>query len=137
MPLALDPTETFDFVLDSDKGKPAAPALVFHHLTRREVRKADELYGRLKASTDEGETEGLLDEVIRLGLVGWKNMRGRDGKDVPYSGDPDDVLTLEEKWEVAFRYVTHGLELESKKKRSPSPSSPATDKSAPGAETAA
>lgn len=137
MPIALDRSELAEVSLRSDRDKPEAerPVFLFHYLTRREVRQIN----AWRKDADGVETvdgvEAIVDKIIRLGLSDWRNIRGRDGEPVPFSLDAvDDVLTFNEKMELAVFYpqLVDAAET-AKKKASASASTTPTAESAAGA----
>ena len=105
MPLALDPSETVPVSLKIDAAKPdgARPTFLLRFLTCREVLTVERM---TKVAFDEKDNAvGLekLNDVLRVGLTGWRNVIGRDGEPVPFSIEAvDDVLTMGEKWELAY-----------------------------------
>lgn len=123
MPIALDPNQTVDVCLDSDKDKPESerPTFVFRHLTYRQRREVDRLLAEAE-KVEREDTEKALDfhvAAIRVGLIGWRNMGALD-----YGPDVEPPLTFWEAFELAYNYP-HKLsisETEKKARSSPSPS---------------
>lgn len=135
MPVGLDTSEHAPVSLRSDADKPedVRPVFLFHYLTRRERRAVFAALDEIR--NPDSDVEALLDKALRIGLVGWRNMRGRDGAEIPFSPDAvDDVLTAAEKFELAFAYPDVVAETEAGlKKKLDSPPSPGTASSAPAA----
>lgn len=123
MPLGLDPNATVDFWLRSDADKPEAerPTFVFHYLTKRQVRRYDELHTVTQAKgSDDADVDKAVNEMLAIGLVGWRNM----GVEFDLA-KLDDILTIPEKFELAFLYPEAVIQSERdlvKKFTSPSPS---------------
>jgi hypothetical protein len=127
MPIALDPRETFEIVLDSDVREVGlAPTFIFRYLTVREWREIAPL-GDDQAALSALSTVVAVDKLmaaLRLNLIGWANVRDRDGEEIAYGPDRlEDVLTMGEAWELYFkarRQVRLGAD-EKKDSGSPSP----------------
>jgi len=115
MPIPLSPNDTFDLVLRGDRtldeqGKPTkeqpadAPIFVFRCLSGRDQRK-------LAAMIDEIEhpdtAAGVIDKTfatLRFVLAGWRNLRDRDDREIPYDpAEADTVLTYHEAQELIYR----------------------------------
>ena len=123
MPLALEPGASFNVVLESDKHKPAKerPYFKFRYLDGREWNKIAamvDLKDRLDQSNVDGDfiTEETYD-TVRKALVGWGNMVGRDGKNIPYALKKlEDVVGMIEAQELIVKMMNQGLEIDVKKK---------------------
>jgi len=120
VPLALDPAETVDVVLDLDSEKPEPrPTFLARYLTTREHLR---LIATSKAGADAttfDDTNRALNQCLTIQLAGWKNIRGLDGKQIPFSSDAfDDVLTVAEKWELLYAAMAKVRLAESDKKKS-------------------
>lgn len=107
MPLALDPQETFDLVLESDQAKPEAeqPTFTFRYLSNREWKQVAKTTDKLSELRKEGLDNMLtsIEEGLKVGLVDWKNIKDRDGNSIPY--DParlDDIIIQAEMFELLF-----------------------------------
>lgn len=79
MPLALDPEETFEVVLPSDRPKPKGrrPTFRFRHPTARTARRLRQIL-RLPAEEFAADAEALIAEIWRIlqeHCVGWRRMR--------------------------------------------------------------
>jgi len=125
MPLALEPNETFEIVLESDKKKPAEqqPKFIYRYLTCRQWRqlasfneKLDELGKNKDASTD-----NVMDEIFEtaaIGLVGWVNMFDPQSKEpIPYDKNKlEDVVTMSEVMELIVKLVNTRPNIQDKKK---------------------
>lgn len=159
MPLALDPHETFDVVLPSDRDRPEPrPTFRFRHLTARTARRLRAVL-RMPAEAFAADAEALIGEVWRIleaGCVGWSDMAAPDGLSacgdaqaglaspaiapgghVPFApGTLDAVLTEREIWALAMAVLAGAgpTDLEKKGLGSPSPSDGAA--SAPDAPAA-
>jgi hypothetical protein len=93
MPIALD-GETVDVYLESDKDKPAEtrPAFVCRYMTMRQVLQYDKALKRASAEKDQESQNQLLNEALGIIIVSTKNM----------TGELDDLLSAQEKWELAY-----------------------------------
>jgi hypothetical protein len=135
MPIALSKDETCPVWLRSDADKPEAerPTFLFHYLTRAEVRRVDAWRKEGEGAAEVEQIEAMLDKIIRLGLAGWRNVRDRDGNEIPYSPDSlDDVLTLQEKMELAV-YDPSAVDAGEAKKKNRGSASALTSETAPSA----
>lgn len=119
MPIALEPNQSFDVVLPSDKDKPAEsrPTFIARTQSMRGQRQT------LKAIDDSVDTKNedlthelmfkiVLDELERV-LVGWRNMGERD-----FSRDAlEDVLSFREARELLMM-VAHNQAVQPEEKKS-------------------
>ena len=115
MPLALNPNATFELTLDLDADLPESDRAVFiaRHLTAGEVVRLDELLSKAQADdTDRTIENDLLNQALAIQLVGWRNVRGRDGRPVPFTVENDRltvsdlILTSLEKCELIGKATT-------------------------------
>jgi hypothetical protein len=125
MPIAIDPQTRIPVVLDSDKDKENPPTFYVRPLTMREMRSADSIDERVQAAAKvPGEdTYAPLVDGIRMGLVDWAYITGLDGKPIPFSLESiEDVLSIEECFEL-MRKIIHSASLlrEDKKKSESQP----------------
>jgi hypothetical protein len=119
MPLALDPNETTDVVLAVDEDKPAEtrPTFCVRYLTSREWLTASKLVRQYdEAETDE-QGEPLLDQILAMMIVGWRNITGRDGQPIVYTpGAEGGILTVREKRNLVIR-ARHAINLSEREKK--------------------
>lgn len=126
MPLALDPESKFKLVLKSDADKPEGqqPAFIFKHLTGRQWRQLGEKYDSLEDIDGTADCADLIYECVLMFMVGWENMKDREGKDIPF--DPskiEDIIGMAETQELINRVLRYTPDFTDKKKfDSPSPS---------------
>ena len=88
MPIAFDPDQRADFSTTYDQRKPEDQRAVFTttFLTVRARMKMRALIHQALNDDDDDETAlGHMLDGLALGLVGWRNLRGRDGKPVEYT----------------------------------------------------
>lgn len=128
MPLALEPNETFEIVLDSDKNKPqeSQPRFIYRHLTCRQWRQFVKFGDKLKELKNEaGEAgEAILDKMMdrikekaTTNLVGWVNMIDLQGQPIPFALDKfEDIIGLDEANELIAKLENYRPSLEDKKK---------------------
>jgi hypothetical protein len=111
MPLACDPAQTFDVVLDSDQSKPKElqPTFECRYLSGREWKKAAKEYDQITQSSSSGQVIDSLFDILATGVVGWRNMTSRKGEPISYSRDAlEDVLTPSEVYELLNRLLIGG-----------------------------
>ena len=104
MPIALSTRQAFDFVFIVDQGEPDPPVFTFRFLSEGELAELLDWRDAADREEDNARARELLYKIVRAPLVGWRNLRGRDGKEIPY--DPDalgKVLSLAELWEACWR----------------------------------
>ncbi len=91
MPVGLDPQETFDYVISTDRAKEEKlrPTLIFHYPTAREQRKVAHLFDSAAEARTVEESFMRRADAVRVLLVGWNNFRDRHGNDIPF--DPDEL----------------------------------------------
>lgn len=139
-PIALDPEQGFELVLESDRNKPeeTRPTFVFRYLANRDWKRVAHVCDRIDELKKEG-LEKMLNEMeaaLKSGLVDWRNMSDRaTGEEILFdAGELDRIVNIAEISELLFGVMEHiGLEPEDKKKfESPSPSD--TDESARSAD---
>ena len=121
MPISSDPNATAEFFLEVDRAKPAAkrPVFLVRFMTGRDLAQIESLIEQAEAqpSTSDGNAAAytLLCRAIAIGVVGWRNMAGRDG--VPLAFDAAklesllgadetgwSLLSERELWELATLY---------------------------------
>lgn len=135
MPLGLDPDQTAPVSLKSDQPKPEAsrPAFLFKYLTERELTQVQQLREQARDEQDNEKCLALLKQGIGVGLRGWKNMIGLDGKPISYdAGKLGEILTIQEQWELINDYPTALQIAASLKADFPSPSPSPSANSATG-----
>lgn len=88
MPIALDPSKTWDYILQAERGEATPTTFTLKALT---VADEAELQDRMVAVED-GTTRVLSGthtlDTLRKGLVGWHSFRFADGTAAPYATDP-------------------------------------------------
>jgi len=133
MPLALDPNETFDLVLETDREKPDPPAFVFRYMTEREflahaaIGDDDELRSGLSSA----EAMDRVHAALAANLVGWRNLRSREGEPIPFAPQRlPDLLTVGEMWELYYGARRQNRVEDDEKNASGSQSPTPTDASA-------
>ena len=111
MPAALDPDNTFTIVLPDDQEKPEGkrPGFIYNFLTGRQWFKVAQVQELLPKCKNMTAVFDLVFGGCRIGLKGWENITGLDGK--PMEFDPDkleDVLTLVEAQELVLLLEAEG-----------------------------
>jgi len=102
MPLAIDTNQTFKVVLTSDRDKPEGeqPAFIYRYSSGRQWREARMFHEKIMSAKEDADMpfdtiDGLYDQ-LRINLVGWENMGGREYNPATI----DDILTLPESFEL-------------------------------------
>ncbi len=111
MPAALDPDNTFTIVLPDDQEKPDGkrPGFIYNYLTGRQWFKVTEVQELLPKCKSMAAVMDLVFGGCRIGLKGWENITGLDGKEIKF--DPaklEDILTLVEAQELATALEAEG-----------------------------
>lgn len=109
MPISANPNVRVPFMLEHWGSIPEAvrPALLVKFLTVAEHQRHADLMERAFETKDNAEAWRLLWEAIRVGIDGWRNVRGPDGKDLPFTeGTFFSETTDRERWEIAWRYAS-------------------------------
>ena len=154
MPLALDPNQTFEYVLETDREKPKGkqPTFVFRFRSVEQWAASERTMTMAKESSDGDEYLATLCEVINEGLTGWKNMVNesgspitldvgsgpveiKPGEKIPYH--PDNLKAIVVVGELLTLYhsgLKGGLAVVEDLKKSASRSPSSTDESAADAE---
>lgn len=122
--IALDPAQTLEIVLKNDREKSEPPTFISRYLTCREWMQ----YRKSVNAAPETEDEPYIDILcgaLRLGLIGWRNVRSSDGRELPFSVDAlPGLLTFSEMWELIGAVAATAIVSEDDRKKfvSPSPS---------------
>ena len=123
MPLAIDPNETFELVLESDKDKPreSQPRFIYRHLTCRQWMNVAKFRDNLEILKGNKATlDDMVDKVketATTNLIGWVNMIGPDGMMIPFDlAKFEDIIGLDEANELIIRLEEHRLMPKHKKK---------------------
>jgi hypothetical protein len=121
MPVALDPNETYSYVMSTDRLKPEAerPTLIFYFPTGRETRQIALAFDDAMAkSRSVDEWMDMRFDALRPILAGWKNFRDRKGNPVPFDRDMlDTVLSDTDLTELESRLLKEmSFEEQAKKK---------------------
>jgi len=100
MPLPIDPTQTFDLVLQTDAAKPEPERAVFRfrYLSARELLRVapiGDATGEELHKLPPAEIVQQLFDALRLNLVEMRN--------VPPARDLEDMLTTSEAWELYWQ----------------------------------
>ena len=122
MPIAIDPTETREYVLKCDReqdGKtPKAGATVFilGMLSAREQMQCQKALDRVESGSRDfvDQSYRSLYTVLHYGLRGWSNFRDRHGKEIefvplPVSGEWPLLGQVDQRWlaELAREITTN------------------------------
>lgn len=106
MPLACDPTQTFDTWLKSDADKPAdeRPTFVFRYPSGRQSAKADRVFADIQEIKDDPDRAvTMLGDAVRQCLAGWRNLPE------PYEPSRlEDLLTTRELAELVHLLLRGG-----------------------------
>lgn len=96
MPIALDPKQRFDYVLECDRALPADQQTTFElrGLTVAEEARIEDGLAQLVDGGFNMRSGQQKLGILRLGLVGWRNFKSGDGAEVPFEtikGHPQHV----------------------------------------------
>lgn len=116
MPRALDPNDTFDVVLDSDKNKDPQPTFVFRAATGRQWRQMGIALD--KPGVEVGAYCDHLYDAVKTTLTNWHGMN-----DIAYDQEKlEDLITPIEAREILHKVLEQGvLSPEAKKNSGSSP----------------
>jgi ribosome biogenesis protein Tsr3 len=149
MPIALDPAQTVPFSLATDRSVPEhiRPRFLLRYLTCRQTNQLTSLVSRAADPNVSAEDQHTaLRRAMALLIAGWGHLKDKSGQPIAYQlGGPDsdelevfdDVLTLEEMWELVLDGRRETRLAERDKKKSLSQPASAIDASAPTADRAA
>jgi hypothetical protein len=140
MPISANPDATAPYWLAADEGIPeeTRPTFVCRFMTRREHQRVADLAKQAFETKDDAACYDLLIQALSVGVVGWRNIKGRDGADVPFDlSSIDAVLTNAEIWEAVYGYPRAVSRTENDRFLSRSRSQPIGAPSATAAPTAA
>lgn len=130
MPIALDPFETYVYVLRSDRDKSnPKPGFVFRFVTRSERRRIQEAWDRASvildrkeaSDADESALMAIVTGCLGIAFQGWENLPVPCPSPATVA-DLDDVLTFAELWELFWGFLDPAALSEREKKVSASPS---------------
>lgn len=119
--LGTDPNAKFKVTLKNymHLDEKERPYFFLKYFTAREMRRQlDETRDRLikLAQTSELPEKGVRFEYLKIGLVGWENVKDADGKPVPFDiNEVDNYLTVAEIQELRDRWDEQGYGLEERK----------------------
>lgn len=96
MPIALDPKQHFDYVLECDRALPPEQQTVFklRGLTVAEEARIEDGLAQLVDGGVSMRSGHQKLEILRLGLLGWTGFRSADGTEVAFErtkGHPQHV----------------------------------------------
>lgn len=108
MPLACDPSKTFDVWLSSDADKPEheRPTFVFRYINNREFCAVGEAMDGLSKHESVTAAVTVCMDQIRVGLVGWRHMPDPENPGEALAYDPsklDLILSHTETHELIQR----------------------------------
>jgi hypothetical protein len=121
VPLSTDPDDLIPFSLTLDEQRPEAtrPVFLLRFLSVRQLLKARRLYDEFVAETDGDRENAKLNELLALGVGGWRNIPADFDAAKPGEAlDAKDVLTAGEKAELARGVMNKPLLTESDRKNS-------------------
>ena len=107
MPLALEPNETIEIILESDMEKPpeSRPVFIYQVLSGAEFRSLGKVMDGLSDSKDTDEVVTKVYDGVRLGLIGWKNMFDyKNNKMLDFDlSIIENILTIQEAHEIIHK----------------------------------
>lgn len=118
MPLSADPDRTAEYWLATDEAKPveSRPVFICRFMTYGEHRRVRDFMDKARALPTGGDNDEecgkLLENAIKVGVVGWRNFPEPFSIDAIFSR-----LTPFEVWELAdsYRFAVQAGEIELKK----------------------
>ena len=119
MPLALEPNETFELILESDKDKPreTQPRFIYTHLTGRQWRAIARLQDEIEQQKN---ADAVMDKIVNAAttnLVGWVNMVHPQSGPIPFDIKKfEDIVTMPEAQEIIIKLLGQRPTLSDKKK---------------------
>jgi len=119
MPLALEPNETFEIILESDKDKPreSQPRFIYRHLTCRQWRQIARLQDELEQQKN---ADAVMDKIYGAaitGLIGWVNMTDPQSGPILFDIKKlEDIIGLTEAQELIVKLLNKRPTLVDKKK---------------------
>lgn len=119
MPIALEPKETFEIILESDKGKPreTQPRFIYRHLTCRQWRELGRLQDQMELQKNADEVMDKLFAAASTNLVSWVNMVHPQSGPIVFSIKKfEDIITMTEAQEIIVMLIKHGTTPADKKK---------------------
>lgn len=133
MPIATDPQQTFNIVLEFDEDKPAEtrPTFICRYLTARQWKQIARLQDEIdEASRGDVALDKILD-ALTMSVAGWRNMTDTDGREIPFDlSGLDALLTMGEVMELFQKILTGQKPTETDEKKSVSQSHISSDESA-------
>ena len=99
MPLCDDPNATGWYTLRGDREKPAATRPMFEcrFVTKGGKLKVRRMIDNAVETKDDAVYGKILADSIRSGVVGWRNIRDKDGNEIPFSLEAlNDIISDDE-----------------------------------------
>ena len=118
MPTLFDPkTETYDYVLSTDRDKPKEQQVVFtfRALSKRKWKELIKLDNAFRGAETVDEQFDAANPIVEMGLVKWANWPKFEYNESNRS-KLDDNLTLDEYMELVSAVIGQGVTKEDKKK---------------------
>ncbi len=119
MPLALEPNETFEIILESDKDKPreTQPRFIYQYLTCRQWRQIARVQDEIEQQKD---ADAIMDKIFSAAttnLIGWVNMVHPQSGPIPFDANKlEDLVGLAEAQELIVKLISQRPSPEDKKK---------------------
>lgn len=85
--IAIDPTQTWDYVLKDERGSSEPTVFVLSVLSVADEAALQDAMVYVEGGTTRVNSGTHTVEVLRKGLVGWRNFRFVDGREVPFEVD--------------------------------------------------
>jgi hypothetical protein len=107
--LSANPQARAQFVLRSDADTPAKdrPVFLVKFMTPADIEKYQNIVSEIGQQKDRREVGRLIWDAIVVGVTGWKNVKGTDGK--PLEFNPKnlfDACSEQEIIELAYGYTS-------------------------------
>lgn len=92
--IALSPHEQYEYVLKAERDIADPTVFILKPLTMQQTREIEDEIGMSLTGT--GFKAGTVNYLaLKYGLRGWKNLKYRDGTDVPFVTNPDGTASDE------------------------------------------
>jgi len=113
MPIALEPSRTYRYVLKSDRDKPKEdqPFFEFRYLSGRAWKEVAAVADDLENSAGGAAAIDSMYAMIKPGLVNWGNMIDPEmAQEIPFDLDElDRLLTMKETRELLEAFQNQGV----------------------------
>lgn len=120
MPIGFDPNDTCEVTLRLDADQPEEKRMKFkvRFLSAGDTKKVYRLIQQAKDERDEVKADDMINEAMKVGIVGWSNIRRHDGSELPFTTESFDEFTWLQKYRICHEYPVATTLAEADKKKS-------------------